>query len=118
MAHLSRDETAPKMGHPDLLGPDTLRTLSYDRASHDGPPKLTPPAKLAGTPISRDETAPKRGIQLWCCKIRIISPERWPARHLAAPCVSYCRLDSSSASRQSRQRAIAVKPWKASPPSS
>jgi hypothetical protein len=32
-----------------------------DRALRDGPPKLTPPAELAGTPISDDETVAKMG---------------------------------------------------------
>jgi hypothetical protein len=43
------------------LGYLEARTSKTDRALRDGPPKLTPQAKLAETPISDDETVAKMG---------------------------------------------------------
>jgi hypothetical protein len=42
--------------------------------ARDGPPKLTPPAKLAGTPISDDEIVAKMGTRLgWLSAVYLSS---------------------------------------------
>jgi hypothetical protein len=57
-AHLSDDEAVAKMGHPDLWRGMAVRAVSIPpflplQRSWRGPRFLTPPAKLAGTPIRK-----------------------------------------------------------------